>query len=163
MLCVKRSVADASFVSAALSQYLEGHMRRVIVSAVFSAMAIASAACGQQAGTLQASADTLGATGMKSIEYSGSGRWFQFGQAPSPTLPWPQFDVSSFKAAINDDAPSARVEMIRKQTVEPGRVRPAPVAQRPLQVISGNYAWNMAVPPGGQPRIPPVPRDQPAA
>ena len=138
-------------------------MRRMIVSAVFSAMALAFAACGQPAGTLQASADTLGAPGLKSIEYSGSGRWFQFGQAPSPTLPWPPFDVSSFKAAINYDAPSARVEMIRKQTVEPGRVRPAPVEQRPVQAINGTYAWNMAVPAGAQPGTAPVAQAQPAA
>ena len=116
---------------------LEDYMRRLTVLVVGSAIAVASAACSQQAGTLQAAADALGATNITSIEYSGSGRWFQFGQAPNPTLPWPQFDVSSFTAAINYDTPSARVEMIRKQTVEPGRLRPAPVEQQPMQLISG--------------------------
>jgi glyoxylase-like metal-dependent hydrolase (beta-lactamase superfamily II) len=138
-------------------------MRRLTVLVVGSAIAVASAGCSQQAGTLQAAADALGATTVRSIEYSGSGRWFQFGQAPNPTLPWPQFDVSSFTAAINYDTSSARVEMIRKQTVEPGRVRPTPVEQRPMQLISGTYGWNMAVPAGAQPGAAPAPQAQPAA
>lgn len=137
-------------------------MRRLTGVVISSAIAVASAACGQQAGTLQAAADALGATTVKSIEYSGSGRWFQFGQAPNPTLPWPQFDVSSFKAAINYDTSSARVEMTRTQTVEPGRVRPAPVEQRPMQLISGTSAWNMAIPAGAQPGAAPAPQAQPA-
>src|SRR5947199_786335 len=144
-------------------QYLEGHMRRMIVSAVFSAMALAFAACGQPAGTLQASADTLGAPGLKSIEYSGSGRWFQFGQAPSPTLPWPPFDVSSYTASINYDTPAARIQMTRKQVVEPDRVRPAPVEQKVDQYVSGAAAWNMAAPAGAAPGAAPAPQPQSAA
>ena len=100
---------------------------------------------------------------MKSIEFSGTGRWFQFGQAPSPTLPWPQFDVSSYTATINYETPAARVQMTRKQTVEPGRVRPAPVEQRPDQYVSGTSAWNMAPPAGAPAGTPAAPQPQPAA
>ncbi len=138
-------------------------MQKLAGLVIGGAMAVAFAACSQPAGTLPAAADALGAANVKSIEYSGSGRWFQFGQAPSPILPWPQFDVSSFTAAISYDTPSARVEMTRKQTVEPGRTRPAPVEQRPVQLISGTYAWNMAVPAGAQPGAAPAPQAQPAA
>ena len=77
-------------------------------------------------------------TRCRSIEFSGSGRWFQFGQAPSPTLPWPQFDVSSYTATINYETPAARVQMTRIQTIEPGRARPAPVEQRPDQYVQRN-------------------------
>jgi glyoxylase-like metal-dependent hydrolase (beta-lactamase superfamily II) len=138
-------------------------MERLTAPALGFALAVATAACSQPAGTLQAAADSLGASMVKSIEYSGTGKWYQFGQAPSPTLPWPQFDISSFTAVVNYDTPSARVEMVRKQTVEPGRLRPAPVEQRPVQVVSGNYAWNMAAPAGAQPGAAPVPQGQPAA
>ena len=106
----------------------------------------------QETGTLQAAAQALGANDLKSIEYSGTGKWFQFGQAPSPTLPWPAFDVSSFTASVNYETPAARVQMVRIQMVEPGRVRPAPVQQRPVQVVSGTYAWNMATPAGRRAR-----------
>src|SRR5712692_3565730 len=152
-----------SFRSPVTFQSLEGHMQKLTTLAIGCAIAVAAAACGQPAGTLQAAADALGANTVKSIEYSGSGKWFQFGQAPSPTLPWPPFEVSSFTAVINYDTPSARVEMVRKQTVEPGRLRPAPVEQRPVQLISGTSAWNMAVPAGAQPGAAPAPQALPAA
>src|SRR5678816_1705252 len=126
-------------------------MRTGIALAVGVATAVTLTACGSKAGTLQGSTDALGAADTKSIEYSGTGKWFQFGQAPNPTLPWPPFDVSSFKAAINYEIPSARIEMVRKQTLEPPRVRPAPAEARPVQVVSGTYAWNLAVPAGAAP------------
>ena len=138
-------------------------MQRLTALALAFAFAAASAACGKPAGTREAASDALGVATLKSIEYSGTGKWFQFGQAPNPTLPWPQFDVSSFTAVINYDTPGARVEMVRKQTVEPGRVRPAPVEQKPVQMVSGTYAWNIAVPGGAAPGTPPAPQPQPGA
>ena len=130
-------------------------MRKLTVLVLGIAIAI-SAACSKPAGTLEAAEDTLGAATVKSIEYSGTGKWFQFGQAPNPTLPWPPFDVSSFKAAINYEIPSARIEMVRKQTLEPPRVRPAPAEARPIQVVSGTYAWNLAPPAGAAPGAAPA-------
>ena len=106
-------------------------MRRLTLLALACVIGVLSAACSRPAGTLEAATEALGAAELQSIEYSGTGRWFQFGQAPSPTLPWPQFDVSSFTATVNYQTPAARVQMTRRQTVEPGRTRPAPVEQRP--------------------------------
>ena len=137
-------------------------MRKLTLLAVVVAIAI-SAACTKPTGTLEAAEDTLGAATVKSIEYSGTGKWFQFGQAPNPTLPWPPFDVSSFKAAIDYEMQGARIEMVRKQTLEPPRVRPAPAEARPIQVVSGTYAWNLAPPAGAAPGAAPVANAQPAA
>lgn len=136
---------------------------RSTVLAFGLAASVATAACGNPAGTLQAAADTLEAGETKSIEYSGTGRWFQFGQAPNATLPWPQFDLSSFTAVINYETPAARVQMTRKQTVDPARVRPVPVEQQADQYVSGTAAWNMAPPAGAPAGAPPVPQTQPAA
>jgi glyoxylase-like metal-dependent hydrolase (beta-lactamase superfamily II) len=138
-------------------------MRGLHLLAVGASIALVSVACSKPAGTLDAAEDTLGAANVRSIEYSGTGKWFQFGQAPSPTHPWPPFDVSSFKASIDYETPAARVEMVRKQTLEPPRVRPAPVEQRPVQVVNGTFAWNLAAPPGAAPGSAPVPQAQPAA
>src|SRR5688572_24802128 len=122
---------------------------RVQAVLAFSLAAVmATAACSEPAGTLPAAAAALKAGEVKSIEYSGTGRWFQFGQAPNATLPWPQFDVTSYTATINYETPAARVQMTRKQTVDPARTRPAPVEQRPDQYVSGTTAWNMAAPAG---------------
>jgi glyoxylase-like metal-dependent hydrolase (beta-lactamase superfamily II) len=134
------------------------HTFRALV--LIAAAALGSAACAQPAGTLAAATQTLGATEIKSIEYTGTGKWFQFGQAPSPALPWPAFDVSAYTASINYETPAARVQMTRIQVVEPGRTRPAPVQQRPVQVVSGTYAWNMAPPPGSAPDAAPAPQPQ---
>ena len=137
-------------------------MRRLILLALACAIGAVSA-CSRPAGTLDAATESLGAATLQSIEYSGTGRWFQFGQAPGPTLPWPQFDVSSFSATVNYQTPGARVQMTRRQTIEPGRTRPAPVEQRPVQLVSGTYAWNLAPPAGAPPTAAPEPQPQPAA
>jgi glyoxylase-like metal-dependent hydrolase (beta-lactamase superfamily II) len=128
------------------------------------ALAIAvAAACGPQAGSLQAANETLGAAQVNSIEISGTGKWYQFGQAPAPNLSWPQFDVTSYTATVNYATPAARVQMTRKQTIEPGRVRPAPVEQRPDQYVSSMTAWNLAPPAGAPPNTAPAAQPQPAA
>ena len=76
-------------------------MRKEIMFVIAIAAAAATVRCSQPQGTLAAARETLGTDALRSIEFSGNGRWFQFGQAPSPTLPWPQFDVSSYTASIN--------------------------------------------------------------
>jgi glyoxylase-like metal-dependent hydrolase (beta-lactamase superfamily II) len=135
-------------------------MRNLILALT---VAVVSAGCGAEVGTLAAANETLGAGALTSIEFSGTGRWFQFGQAPSPTLPWPAFDVSRYQATINYQAPAARVQMTRIQTVEPGRTRPAPVEQRPDQYVSGSTAWNMAAAAGAPAGAAPAVQPQPAA
>ena len=131
-------------------------MRRPSVLALGFGVAISAAACGgPPPGTLEAATAALGSAEIRGVEYSGTGRWFQFGQAPNPTLPWPAFEVSRFTAAVDYQQPAARVEMVRRQVVEPGRVRPAPVEQRPVQVVSGTFAWNLAPPPGAAAGTPP--------
>jgi glyoxylase-like metal-dependent hydrolase (beta-lactamase superfamily II) len=123
----------------------------------------ASVACGPRAGTLEAANAALGTAQINSIQFSGTGRWYQFGQAPNPTLPWPQFDVSSYTATVDYAAPAARVQMTRLQTVEPDRVRPTPAEQRPDQYVNGTTAWNMAAPAGAPAGAAPAAQLQPAA
>ena len=139
-------------------------MRRVIVLFLALVMAASAGACTQQQpGSLQAASAALGAGDLKSIEYSGTGKWYQFGQAPNPTLPWPAFDVTNFTARISYDTPAARVQMERIQVVEPDRARPAPVQQRAMQLVNATYAWNLAPPAGSPPGAAPAPQPQPAA
>ena len=137
--------------------------REMLRSTWVVVVAGALSACGPRPGTLEGAAAALGTASLNSIEFSGSGRWFQFGQAPSPTLPWPRFDVSAYNAAINFQTSSARVRMTRLQTIEPGRVRPTPVPQSPEQFVSGAFGWNMAVPGGSPAGTPPAAQPAPAA
>jgi glyoxylase-like metal-dependent hydrolase (beta-lactamase superfamily II) len=107
------------------------------------------------AASLREAAAALGASDARSLEFSGSGQWFQFGQAPVPGGPWPQFDVSSYVATVNFETPAARVQLSRIQTIEPGRQRPAPSAQNLAWFVSGDKGWNVA-PPQGSPEAAPV-------
>jgi glyoxylase-like metal-dependent hydrolase (beta-lactamase superfamily II) len=132
----------------------------VPVVGFFTALLISGCAS-QESGTVQSATEALGANDVKGIEYSGTGKWFQFGQAPNPTLSWPAFEVTNYTATIDYETPAARVQMERSQVVESGRVRPAPVTQRPVQVVSGTSAWNMAPPPGSTPDTPPAAQPQP--
>jgi glyoxylase-like metal-dependent hydrolase (beta-lactamase superfamily II) len=134
-------------------------------SALAATLAFMSATlgCSAPTGSLDAARRTLNADTLQSITVAGSGRWYQFGQSPSAELPWPPFDVSSYTAAIDYATPSARVQMVRKQVVEPNRVRPVPVEQRVDQYVSGTSAWNLAVPAGAAQGAQPVAQPQPAA
>lgn len=117
---------------------------------------------GAGAASLQEAAAALGASDAKSLEFSGSGHWYQFGQAPIPGGAWPQFEVSSYSASVNFDEPAARVLLTRIQTVEPGRQRPTPAEQKLSWFVSGDKAWNVA-PPQGSPDAAPVATPQAAA
>jgi glyoxylase-like metal-dependent hydrolase (beta-lactamase superfamily II) len=138
-------------------------MSRSVALTLGVAVMLAAAACSKPAGTLDAAVAALKTNDVKSIEYSGTGKWFQFGQAPNPNQPWPQFDVSAFTAAINYETPAARVQMTRKQTVDPTRVRPTPVDQRSDQYVNGTVAWNLAAPAGAPTGTAPAVTPQPAA
>lgn len=122
-------------------------MRKSIPTSVVG-LAIALTAFGSgavQAHGLQEASEGAGIAGLKSIEFSGTGNWFQFGQAPNPNSAWPPFDVKNYTADINYETASARVQYLRSQVVEAGRARPAPVDQRGIQFISGGTAWNESI------------------
>jgi glyoxylase-like metal-dependent hydrolase (beta-lactamase superfamily II) len=128
--------------------------------AIAAGFALGTSAYGQ---SLQGAASALNVAAAKSIEVSGTGKWFQFGQAPNNKSPWPQFDVSRFVADINYDTAAARVQITRTQTIEPGRARPVPVEQKVDQYVSGSLAWNIPVATAATPNPPSAPSVQPAA
>lgn len=123
-----------------------------------SALAASFPTC---AASLKGAAEVLDAANVASIEFAGNGRWYQFGQAPNPASPWPPFDVSRYVADIDYAKGTSRVQIVRKQVVEAGRVRPVPVEQRVDQYLDGAFAWNL--PAAGQNGAAPAPQPQPAA
>lgn len=133
-------------------------MRRPTFPALSITAALLAAAFSANAASLKEAADKLAITKIQSIEFSGSGHWFQFGQAPSATLPWPRFDVSRYVAAIDYDKLAARVQITRIQSDDPKRRRPAPSIQWLDQYVNGKLAWNL--PPVS---LPQTPSAQPAA
>ncbi|RZL04367.1 MAG: MBL fold metallo-hydrolase [Rubrivivax sp.] len=138
-------------------------MRIATLPALGLTIALSATAMAAHAASLKEAVDVLGAASTQSIEYSGTGRWFQFGQAPAPSLPWPPFDVSRYVANIDYVNAAARVQIVRKQVVEAGRNRPVPVEQRADQYVNGTVAWNVAPPANSAPGTAPVPSLQAAA
>lgn len=111
---------------------------------------------------LNVAAQALRAGETQSLAFEASGQWYQFGQAPAPGLPWPAFSLSRYSAQFDYAQPAARVQLVRKQLVEPGRVRPAPVEQRADQFVAGSLAWNQPAA-AANAQQPAAPQPQPAA
>lgn len=155
------------------SRLTGGHLRGIALLLAVGATSLlqgCSGSPGESASTDQLAQDhlknavqVLQADSIKTLEVTAAGRWYQFGQAPVPGAAWPPFDVSSYTASLNFEAPAARVQIVRKQIVEPGRVRPVPVEQRADQYVNGATAWNLAPPQGSPPGTPPVVQPQAAA
>jgi glyoxylase-like metal-dependent hydrolase (beta-lactamase superfamily II) len=82
---------------------------------------------------------------VQSLQYTGSGANFAFGQNVSPATPWPRFNVKSYTRMVNYDTPAMRDEIVRTQA-DPGERGgggiPLVGEQRQLQMVSGTHAWN---------------------
>lgn len=127
-------------------------MRRFSVLAAAFVLALSGASLAQQPGAIKAAADALGASNLKSLQFTASGRNFSVGQPFNPADAWPPVTVKSYTAAINYDTGSMRVELLREMGAEMPRGGGAPFfgEQRQVQVVSGNDAWNVPpAPPGG--------------
>ncbi len=96
---------------------------------------------------LDAASTAIGAANLKSIQVSGRGFDYLFGQAYDGDSPWPRFNVSSFKLTIDYTVPAIRDERTRSQAQSPplgGGNQPI-TEQRQVWLLSGNYAWNQGV------------------
>ncbi|WP_294541371.1 MBL fold metallo-hydrolase [uncultured Rhodoblastus sp.] len=133
-------------------------MRRFSAISLIALLASTSlgGAFAANAASLEAAAEKLGADSARTLEFSGAGHWFQFGQAPVPGGPWPQFDVSRYTATIDFGAGAEHVQIARLQTVDPARARPAPVEQKVDAWLDEGKAWNVGLPPNAAPDAAPV-------
>ena len=113
--------------------------------ALFSLMAVAAQAQDARA-VLQAASTAMGANNLKSLQYSGAGWNAAVGQSYAPTEDWPRFDMTSYTRTIDYDNRSSREELVRRQGNYPpqgGGGTPLQGEQRQINIVSGNYAWNM--------------------
>jgi glyoxylase-like metal-dependent hydrolase (beta-lactamase superfamily II) len=122
-------------------------MRTALALTITLLLAVPLAAAGQDASaTLAAASKALGADGLESIEYSGSGATFAFGQSVAPGQPWPRLNLKSFTRSANYETASLRDENVRTQGENPvrgGGQQPIRGEQRQSFWVSGDHAWNM--------------------
>ena len=120
-------------------------MKKALVGAVL----LSSGAFAQDAArTLDAAAKAMGITNLTSIEYTGSGSAYNFGQAMRANLPWPQqFIFKNYVADVDYSTPALREEMYR---LLPDGSVPGGFGPTMIQFMKGNDAWNVT-------GVPPVP------
>src|SRR3979490_2027308 len=119
-------------------------MRMLKAAIVGMSAAISILSCAQEKSGLAAVGGPMGATNLNSIQYSGSGELFGFGQAYIPGERWPRFIQRSYNVAINYQTPAMRMNTIRSQGEYPprgGAAQPVGADQRTIQGVSGKYAW----------------------
>ncbi len=99
---------------------------------------------------LEAASEAMGASNLRSIEYSGTGWVAALGQSYSATLHdvgegWPHFEATRYTRTIDYDTPSMRETVTRSQGDYPprgGGGTPLQGDQTRTTVVNGSYAWN---------------------
>jgi len=122
-------------------------MRKATFVVITCALALGAGASAQQ-GALQKAASTLGVANLKTLQFTGSGRNFSVGQNYTTADPWPAVPIKSYTAVANFDTGAMRVDLTREMGPVMPRGGGAPFfgEQRAIQVVSGNYAWNVPAP-----------------
>jgi glyoxylase-like metal-dependent hydrolase (beta-lactamase superfamily II) len=103
---------------------------------------------------IDAVSKTLGAANLRTLEYSGSGYDYVFGQAYHGTTPWPRFNVPAYTMTIDFAANAVRDDKRRLQLETPalgGGFQPIFGEMRQIWVANGEYAWDVN---GGSPGAP---------
>jgi glyoxylase-like metal-dependent hydrolase (beta-lactamase superfamily II) len=80
---------------------------------------------------------------VKSLQFTGSGAYFAFGQAYTPGAEWPRFGVKSYTRTLDYETPAMRDEYVRADgdpTAKGGGAL-APNTKA-TQAVSGQLAWN---------------------
>jgi len=102
------------------------------------------------AGTITVAADepldraaaVLRTDAIESLAFEATGRYYQFGQAPAPELPWPAFDVTEYSATFDYARAAVHARYHRVQVQEPGRARPHGEQTMDQFAVKG-YSWNL--------------------
>ena len=94
--------------------------KKSFLSVVLGTMAWTVAA--QDAKTiLNNAAKAMGVEDVASVQYSGVGVTYAFGQAFSPNSPWPKFNLKSFTRVDDYNAGASRQTVVRTQAENPPR------------------------------------------
>src|SRR5215472_11632745 len=122
--------------------------RRLILATAFAAVAVWAATSGQpDAKTVLSNVSkAMGADGLKTIQYSGSGADFSLGQAFSPTSPWPRFNDKTYTRTIDFDKQASQLQRVRTQGENPprgggGQPLVGEQNQNQVVIINDNTQW----------------------
>ena len=89
---------------------------------------------------LQRIADALDVSKTKTFQFTGNGTMYSLGQSTSPAAAWPRQFVKSMTRVYDFTAGAMRDDIVRMA----GETLPIGPEQQVIQVVSGDYAWNVA-------------------
>jgi glyoxylase-like metal-dependent hydrolase (beta-lactamase superfamily II) len=106
----------------------------------------AAGAPNQDAKTVLSNATkAMGAGNLKTIQYSGTGTEFAFGQAVNPNSPWPPFADTSYTRTINYETPAWRVDRVLAPVPPDRRGGGLPPGPSQTVVVNSNTPWAQQV------------------
>src|SRR5438445_13344227 len=116
-------------------------MKRSLLVTIAVAMLWSMPARAQNASAaLDAAARALGATNLKTMEFSGRGFDFMFGQAYEGDATWPKFSVPTYSVTIDYSIPAIKDDRRRQQIENPprgGGLQPLVGELRQIWMLSG--------------------------
>ena len=139
-------------------------MRRMTAFASACVLIVAGVVSSAQQGpTLQSALAALGATGLRTLQFTATGRAFVLGQPATAAEPWPVRPIKSYQVMLDYGSGSMRIEQVLTMPVPQPRGGGAPFngEQRQVQFVRGAYAWNENPAPAGAQGT--VAQPQPAA
>jgi glyoxylase-like metal-dependent hydrolase (beta-lactamase superfamily II) len=122
------------------------------IEVVFSALVFvlactAGTAAAQDARSLLQAADrAMGASAVRSVQYSGTGMMAAVGQSFASDGDWPRFQLQSYTNTIDYGSKSSKEEYVRVQgnyAPRGGGGTPLQGEARSAEFVSGDYAWRM--------------------
>ena len=125
----------------------DSHVRvRLVLAVLLAAAAFVPARAQDGRAALDAAATALGVANVRTLQLSGWGSDFIFGQAYDGNSPWPRFYLPSYSLTVDFDAPAMRDDRRRVQAENPplgGGFQPLAGEQRQIWLMSGGYAWDL--------------------
>ncbi len=115
----------------------------MLVGFILLAAGTASAQSVDARKALEASAKAMGATNLKTIQYSAAGWFSQIGQTYGLAEDWPHYEVADYTRVIDYDAKWSREDYTARQGKYPLLGRNPMPEHHVTSILSGNYAWDM--------------------
>ena len=94
-------------------------MKKLLIAALATTCVSRPVLAQETKTVVEAAARAMGATSLESIQYSGTGSVFMFGQAARPDAPWPRFKIVKYVTAVNYSGPALREELVRTEVESP--------------------------------------------
>jgi glyoxylase-like metal-dependent hydrolase (beta-lactamase superfamily II) len=122
-------------------------MKRTLLTSLTVATLLSPTGRAQDArAVVDAASAALGVANLRTVQFTGWGYDYVFGQSYAGSGPWPRFNLPGFTMTIDFAAPAMRDDRRRSQLEDPplgGGFQPMYGEQRLIAVVNGPYAWDV--------------------